>query len=252
MAKIPVALQMYTLREAMQQDFEGTIRRVAALGYAGVELAGYGGLSGRELHALLESVNLRVAGDHVALSRLEQDLDGVIALAKELGNTYVVCPAVPQDRRNSAEAWKALAGVFDHVGRQCASNGLQFCYHNHAFEFEPIGNSNGFDILYGSTDPANVKMELDMFWAVKGGREPATILNHYTGRVPLIHLKDMTKDAAQTFAEVGEGSLDFQSIFNLAHTAGIRWYIVEQDRCQGDPFESVATSLKHLRTWGIA
>lgn len=252
MANIPVALQLYTVREQLKDDFAGTVRDVAEMGYTGVELAGYGGLSGRELRRLLDDLGLRVAGDHVSLDRLENQLGAALDFAQEIGNQYVVCPFVPEGRRKDADGWRQFAATLNEIGRQVTDRGLHFCYHNHAFEFTPMDGSNGFALLYDNTDARNVQMELDMFWAKKGGDDPAAILRRYPGRCPIVHLKDMTGDAEQTFAEVGEGVLDFNPVFAAAATGGVEWYVVEQDRCRRPPLESAQLSLRHLREWGQA
>ena len=248
----PVALQLYTLREQLKEDFAGTLRAVARIGYAGVELAGYGGLGAGEIKALLGDLGLRVAGDHVALNRLEGDLDAALDFAQEIGNQYVVCPSVPEARRRDAAAWRQLAGALDGIGRRCRERGLHFCYHNHAFEFAPMDGSDGFALLFDNTDPQAVQMELDAYWAQKADRDPAAILRRYPGRCPIVHLKDMAADVEQSFAEVGEGTMNFQAIFDAADTAGVAWYVVEQDRCKRPPLESVELSLRHLREWGMA
>lgn len=222
------------------------------MGYAGVELAGYGGMNASDLHSFLESLSLKVAGDHVSLDRLEHQLDEVITFSKEVGIPNVVCPSVPAGRRQDAAGWQQLAGTLNEIGRKCVDQGLSFCYHNHNFEFAPAGDSNGFTLLYANSDPRYVKMELDMFWAQKGGDNPAGILQRYPGRCPIVHLKDMTGDDEQTFAEVGEGVLNFQQVFQAAATGGVTWYVVEQDRCKRPPLESVQLSLQHLREWGMA
>jgi sugar phosphate isomerase/epimerase len=250
-AKIPVGLQLYSVRDQLKEDFQGTVRAVAQMGYAGVELAGYGGLNAKELRALLDGLGLQVAGDHVGFDRLEHQMDDVIVFSKELGTTYVVCPAVPAARRQDAAGWKQLAGTLNEIGKKCVDQGLQFCYHNHNFEFASVDGSNGFTLLYANSDPRYVKMELDMYWAQKGGDNPAAILQRYPGRCPIVHLKDMTGDAEQTFAEVGEGVLNFQQVFAAAATGGVAWYVVEQDRCRRPPLESVQLSLQHLREWGM-
>lgn len=252
MAKIPIALQLYSVREQLRADFTGTVGAVAKMGYAGVELAGYGGLTASELRSLLDGLGLRVAGDHVGFDRLEKNLAEAIAFNKEIGSQYVVCPFVPEGRRKDAAGWKQLAQTLNEIGRQCVDQGLNFCYHNHAFEFAPMDGSNGFRLLYENSDPRYVKMELDMYWALKGGDNPASILRRYAGRCPIVHLKDMTGDAEQTFAEVGEGVVNFQDVFQEAATGGVAWYVVEQDRCRRPPLESVQLSLQHLREWGMA
>lgn len=251
MAQIPVGLQLYSVREQLKADFTGTVSAVASMGYAGVELAGYGGMTASDLRKLLDGLGLRVAGDHVGFDRLEHQLDEAIAFNKEIGSQYVVCPSVPEARRRDAAGWKQLAQTLNEIGRKCSEQGLSFCYHNHAFEFAPLDGSNGFTLLYENSDPRYVKMELDMFWAIKGGDNPANILQRYAGRCPIVHLKDMTGDTEQTFAEVGEGVLNFQEVFQAAATGGVTWYVVEQDRCKRPPLESVQLSLQHLKEWGM-
>lgn len=252
MAEIPVALQLYTVRDQLKEDFPGTMRAVAQIGYTGVELAGYGGLTARDLRRLLHDLSLRVAGDHVSLDRLENQLDAVLDFSQEIGNHYVVCPFVPEARRKDAAGWLQFAASLNEIGRKVTERGLAFCYHNHAFEFEPLDGSNGFRILYENSDARYVQMELDMFWAKKGGDDPAAILRRYPGRCPIVHLKDMTGDAEQTFAEVGEGVLGFEPVFGAATSGGVAWYVVEQDRCRRPPLESAQLSLRHLREWGRA
>ncbi|MCL4544812.1 MAG: sugar phosphate isomerase/epimerase [Chloroflexi bacterium] len=252
MSRLPIALQLYTVREQLAADFKGTVQQVGQMGYGGVELAGYGGLNGAELRSLLNSCGLLVAGDHVAFNRLENELDEVVKLSKALGNTAVVCPSSPPQRRADLAGWKSLAASFNEIGKRLAGEGLEFCYHNHAFEFETIGVTDGFHVLFDTTNPALVKIELDTFWVKKAGSDPVSIMQQYPGRIPLIHLKDMTNDEERTFAEVGEGTMDFHAIFGAAATAGARWYIVEQDRCRRPPLESAALSLKHLQDWGMA
>lgn len=252
MKQLPVALQMYTLRDEAAKDFAGTIRRVGAMGYAGVELAGTGGMSARDLRALLEDNNLQVVASHVGLGALEGDLGEIVAYNQELGNTYVVCPFLPQERRRDAAGYAQIAVLFNTVGARLREAGLHLAYHNHAFEFERFDGTYGLDLLFAETDPELVKIELDTFWVKRGGEDPAEFMKKYPGRVPLIHLKDMTAGQNPTFAEVGEGIMDFGAIFAAAEAAGGEVYIVEQDVCQRPPLESVRISLDNLRNMGIA
>jgi sugar phosphate isomerase/epimerase len=252
MTKIPVALQMYTLRDDAAKDFAGTLQKVAALGYAGVELAGTGGLSAFDLKKLLDGLGLKIAGNHTGVELLESDLNAALDYNRELGNHYVVCPYLPEDRRRDADGWRRVADLFNRAGAACKARGMQFCYHNHAFEFERFGGETGFDILFGATDPELVQIELDTYWVQYGGEDPAAYLRMYAGRVPLIHLKDMAGDENRSFAEVGKGIMDFDAIFAACEAAGAAWYIVEQDVCRRPPIESVEISLKNLKARGIA
>jgi len=250
MASVPVALQLYTVREETARDFVGTLEQVAGIGYVGVELAGYGPLSPEELRAKLAALGMVVAGSHIALARLENELPAVIAECRILGCPTVVCPILPQERRTEV-GFRDLAVALNRIGALVQAEGLAFCYHNHAFEFETtIDGLTTYDWLAVHTDPALVHLELDAFWAQKAGHDPAALLAQYVGRVPLVHLKDMTADAAQTFAPVGAGSVDFAPIFAAAERGGVHWYIVEQDKAEGSAITAARTSWENLRAMG--
>lgn len=250
--KIPVALQLYTVRDETAKDFLGTLRQVARIGYAGVELAGTGGLSAPDLKKALDDLGLRCAGSHIGLQAFDSDLGAVIDYNLAIGNPYVVVPALPQELRESEANYKAVAGRLNAIGRACHERGLTLCYHNHAFEFVRFGNRYALDIIYDETDPALVKGEPDVYWIVYAGADPVAWLKNHPGRCPLVHLKDMTPGPQRTFAEVGEGTIDFGPIFAACSPQTTAWYIVEQDRCAGPSLRSAEISLRHLQEWGIA
>ncbi len=252
MATIPVALQLYTVREDAARDFVGTLEQVAAIGYPGVELAGYGPLTPEALRAKLDELGLTIAGSHVALARLESELSQVIEECRTLGCPTIVCPVLPADRRTE-EGYHALAITLNTIGATVHGAGLTFCYHNHAFEFESdIDGTTAYDWLMAQTDSALVQIEIDAFWAQKAGRDPAALIAQYADRLHLVHLKDMTADAAQTFAPVGTGSVDFGPIFSAAERANVAWYIVEQDRAEGSAIDAARTSFLNLQAMGKA
>jgi sugar phosphate isomerase/epimerase len=250
MPRNPIAIQMYTLRDQVAADIVGTLRAVAELGYGAVELHSFGGLSAADLRTQLDTLGLQVAGVHIALNRLEQQLDAALADMRALGSRYVVCPFLPPERR-SAEGYHTLAQTLGRVGRECRAQGFQLCYHNHDFEFQRLSEQTGFDILFGKTDAALVQFELDVYWAAFAGRDPVEQLGSLKGRVPLVHLKDMAA-GSRTFAEVGHGTLDFPAILAACDAAGAQWLIVEQDRSERPPLESVGMSLAYLRSLGRA
>jgi sugar phosphate isomerase/epimerase len=252
MPQLPIALQLYTVRDEAARDFTGTLRQVAEIGYAGVEFAGTGGLSAEELRRLLDDLGLRVAGSHTGLDDLERNLSAALDFSQAIGNPYVVCPWLPQERRGSADGYRALGDLLNRVGAACKERGLQLCYHNHDFEFQRFDGQYALDILYAATDPNLVQAELDTYWIKKAGVDPAAYIRQYAGRAPLIHLKDMATDEKGSFAEVGEGTQDWSSIFEASEAGGARWYIVEQDVCPRPPLESVTISLRNLRAMGKA
>ncbi len=252
MEKVSVGLQMYTLRDAAARDFVGTLTKVADLGYAGVELAGTGGLSASELKRVLDDLGLQVAGSHVGIEQLEGELAAALDYANAIGNSNIVCPYLGEERRKDADGYRRLADLFDRVGAACKARGIVFSYHNHAFEFEKFGDRTGLEILFDSTDPALVKSELDIYWVAYAGEDPVAFLRRLADRVRLVHLKDMSADSSRAFAEVGEGILDWPTICAASAEAGAQWLLVEQDVCKRPPIESVEISLRNLKRMGLA
>jgi sugar phosphate isomerase/epimerase len=253
-AKLPVTLQMYTLREDAARDFAATLKTVAEIGYAGVELAGYNGLSVDEVKHLLDDNDLLIAGMHTGLELLENSFDQVVADSTKLGLDYVIIPYLADNRRQSIDDYKRLANELNGLGERLKANELTLCYHNHAFEFDKFGGDvYAYDVLFDETDPELVKVEMDAFWVTKAGEDPVAYLKKYKNRVPLIHVKDMTAAPESTFAEVGEGVIDFTPIFEAAEAAGTEFYVVEQDQTfKHPPLESVRISFNNLKKMGIA
>lgn len=248
--KLPVALQLYTVRDQTQKDFAGTVRKVAEMGYNSVEFAGTGDLSAAECKALLKELNLKAVGPHSAIHLLADDLDAQLDYFSELGAPYITCPFLPDSYRVESTFSETVA-LFNRIGQACKARGMQYCYHNHAFEFENmIGDKTLFDAIYDETDPELVKGEIDVYWVHFAGRDPAEIIAARSGRFPLIHLKDMTAGDEPTFAEVGEGIIDMPAIFKASEANGATWYVVEQDRCQRPSLESAQISLNNLKKWG--
>ena len=248
--KLPVALQLYTVRDKTAQDFAGTVRQVAQMGYNSVEFAGTGGLSAPALKALLDELNLKAVGPHLAIDLLTGELEAQLDYFAELGAPYITCPYLPEPYR-APEQFAETCALFNRIGQTCQSRGMQFCYHNHAFEFEArIGDKTLFDALYDNTNPELVKGEVDVYWVQFAGHDPAETIAARPGRFPLIHLKDMTAGDEPTFAEVGEGIIDMHAIFAASQANGATWYIVEQDRCQRPSLESAKLSIDNLIKWG--
>lgn len=252
MASIPVALQLFTVRDETAKDFIGTLQRVAQIGYKGVEFAGFGGLSASEVKRVLDDLGLRAAGSHTGINALEADLAAVADFNLAIGNPYVVVPWMPQEYRADAAGWRAVGAKMNELGAQLQRRGLTLCYHNHAFEFERFDGAYGLDIFYGASDPALVQAELDLYWVKKGGEDPAAYVRKYAGRVPLLHIKDMAGDAEGSFTEFGTGIIDWGAVFAIAPSAGAQWYIVEQDACTRPCMESVQISFDNLRQRGMA
>ncbi len=166
---IPVALQLYSVRDESAKDFVGTLAKVAEIGYEGVEFAGYGGLSSGELKGHMERLKLFPVGSHVSLELLEKDLKGVIAYCKEIGNPYVVCPWAPI---KDLESVKKFAALFNSYGEKLQASGLEFCYHNHDHEFAVVNGRYALDLLFEETDPSLVEIEFDTCWIYAAGADP--------------------------------------------------------------------------------
>ncbi len=244
--QIPISLQLYTLRDQLAQDELGTLERVAALGYQGVE-CGF-----PQSAAFLDKcreLNLKITACHVGIPALENELDAVIAQNKEMENSFIIVPWIGPELRGSAQNWIDLGKRLEVIGAKLKDEGFTLCYHNHDFEFtEQFDGKYGFDLLYDHADAGYLQVELDTYWVQKGGANPVEYIKKYAGRVPLVHLKDM--DAAGNFAEVGTGSLDWPAIFAASEAQGVVTYVVEQDICPGDPFDSIAISIENLRKMG--
>lgn len=251
MTKIPICLQMYTVRDDAQRDLAGTLARVAELGYAGVELAGYSGKAPEEYKALLDTNGLRAVGAHVGFDQVTANPEQTISEARLFGYDYVIVPWIGKPYTESLDGYAKLGAELSAVAPIYEAAGLTLCYHNHAFEFELTqGGKTGLDILFEAAP--SVQSELDTFWVKKGGQDIATYLTRLSGRVPLVHLKDM--DSAGNFAPVGAGTVDYHALFAAAEAAGTRFYMVEQDSCQAPltPLESIQVSIDHLKVWGKA
>lgn len=248
MTKIPVAVQMFTLREETEKDFAGTLKKVAELGFDGVEFAGYGGLEVTEVKALLDEYGLKASGSHVPFDQLQNNLEQVIEEQKILGSEYIVWPYLTGEQRNE-ETYKSLIPTFAEIGKKVREAGMTFCYHNHDFELDKL--SDGRFVLQAfleDTDPAHVQAELDVYWIKRAGEDPVEWIQRYKDRTPLIHLKDMTTDDEQFFAELGTGGVDIDAVIKAGQEVGAKWFVVEQDQTRRTPFESIEISINYLKT----
>ncbi|MFA9457965.1 sugar phosphate isomerase/epimerase family protein [Halalkalibacter sp. AB-rgal2] len=247
MRTIPVAVQLFTLREECEKDFAGTLKKVAELGFNGVEFAGYGGMSAQEVKALLDELGLKAASSHVPLDQLQNNLDQVIEDQKTLGSKYVVCPFLMPDQRTE-EHYQALIPFLEEAGVKCQSEGITLCYHNHDFELERLEDGRmALEAIFDDTSEENVQTELDIYWLTKAGETPTKWIDRYKGRTPLVHLKDMTTDDERFFAELGTGGVDIEAVLAKGEEANVEWWVVEQDVSRKTPFESIEISINYLK-----
>lgn len=242
-----VGLQLYTVRDEMKRDFEGTLKRVASIGYREVEFAGLFDHSPQSVRAALDSNGLAGVSSHVDFKSLGEPWPKVLEGANTIGQKYIVCPWIDEEIRREPGGWKRAAETFNRAGAASKKAGIQFGYHNHTFEFQPeksLGGKMPYDFLLAETDPQLVIMEMDLCWITEGGQDPLSYFDRYPGRFPLVHVKDMTKNHHMT--EVGSGAIDWKRIFAQSHKAGIQHYFVEHDEPKA-PFDSIRSSYEYLK-----
>jgi sugar phosphate isomerase/epimerase len=250
MARISIGLQLYTLREDMAQDMEGTLRHVAKLGYEGVEFAGYFGMPAEQLKQLLDEIGLKAIGSHVSLDNLRNNLQGEIDYLRTLGATYIICPYVAEEQRQTAEQWQQIIADCEGFAVEAKKQGLQFLYHNHDFEFHiNVDGQFVFDAMYAKTGEDAIGVEMDVCWVQFAGQDPLAYIAKYAGRLPLVHFKDFSKDANGKIVtlELGLGDVDLEKVIIEAEKAGVEWLVVEQDHCQKPPLTSIANSLNWVK-----
>ncbi|CCQ96996.1 Xylose isomerase domain-containing protein TIM barrel [[Clostridium] ultunense Esp] len=249
--RIPIGLQLYTLRNELQQDFWGTLNRVSEMGYETVEMAGYYGLSAKELKEGLREIGLTAISSHVGFSRLNENLEEEILYAKELGISYLVCPYLAPEQLEKKEERRKVALALKQIAEKCREHGLMFAYHNHAHEMKEEEGKRILDRLFEEADASSLQAELDLYWVKKGEADPMELMERYKSRLHLLHIKDMAPDEEKSFAEVGQGIMDYPSIFAKALEYGVRHYIVEQDLCKRPPLQSVEMSIQYLKSLGL-
>ena len=258
-----VGLQLYTVRDLMKKDFDGTIAKVAQIGYKEVEFAGYYDRSPQAVRAILEKDGLTSPSTHVGYDIVEKKWSEALDAAHTIGHTFVVCPWIDAKQRKTPDGWKRAAELFNHAGEAAQKAGIQFAYHNHAFEFEPseaLGGKLPYDFLLAETDPNLVKMEMDLCWITVGGQDPVKYFDRYPGRFPLVHVKDWTTKGPGGndhggatgaskkpghMTDVGQGEIDFKRIFAQSGKAGIQHYFVENDEPKS-AFEDIKISYDYL------
>jgi sugar phosphate isomerase/epimerase len=258
-----IGLQLYTVRNAMEQDPVATLEHVARIGYNSVETATYTGsqkfygMDPLAFKKVLKDNGLAIPSGHYRLGeeKTAKPVKGTMQLewqkavddAATVGLKYMVCAYLAESERGNLDHYKALAEEFNKAGETCKKAGIQFCYHNHNFEFEAQDGILPYDVLLSDTDKNLVKMEMDLYWVTKAGQDPIEIFKKHPGRFPLWHVKDMTNTPDKTFAAVGTGSIDFKKIFRDRAIAGMKYFFVEQDKCPGSPFDSITTSYNYIK-----
>lgn len=272
-APATLGVQLYTVRDQITANPEATLKAIADIGYKQVEVVGS---SLAKVGPLARGLGLSPISLHVSSPLITGQWDawkfmrgsvpegyGVTELirdAKAQGVQYLVLPyLMPAERGGGLPYYLQLADRLNTVGDQVKKAGLQLCYHNHGFEFEPLADGRRpLDVLMGAVKPELVKLELDVFWVSLTGADPVALIQQYSGRIALLHLKDKAKGtppetqeskiAPTTFTPVGAGAIDFPAVLKAATAAGVEHFFVEQDHAQGDPLAALKQSYQYLRT----
>ena len=253
MAASQLAAQLYTVRDFTNTpaDIATTMKKVKQLGYDAVQCSALGTIDAHELKKIVDGEGLTICATHTDYDRMRDDPQAVIDEHNLWGCKHAAIGGLPQEYR-SAEGYARFAKEASEVAKRLAEGGLTFSYHNHSFELERFNGRTGLEILYEDSDPKYFNSELDTYWIQHGGGDPAAWIRKLRGRADIIHLKDMgMDDRTQLFAEVGEGNLNWPAILDACKEAGVEWYIIEQDTCQRDPFESLGISLRNLKEMGL-
>ena len=240
---IDIALQLYTVRDKAALDMAGTVKSLGDIGYKYVESAGYGNLNAQSFAEALEMNGVQAISAHVGIDRLIDERQIVIEEMQLLGCKHVIVPWLTPERR-TAEFADQLIGYLNAWGPEFREAGVQLGYHNHEFEFEPLGNTTMFERIRLETDPELVSLQIDLGWAAFAGADPVQLIRENPGRVPLLHAKDLAADGGS--ATSGEGALPWPEIIAAAREAGAEYLIVENDKPE-DSLEDVRQALMNLQ-----
>lgn len=247
--KIPVALQLYSVREDCGKDLPATIAAVAKMGYKGVEFAGYYGRNARQLRQLLDDHGLKCCGTHIGLETLMGDnLAKTVEFNKSLGNKFLIVPGLAEKHTKTRQAWAETAAIFNDLAEKVKPEGMRVGYHNHTIEFKPLDGELPWDTFFGRTG-REVVMQFDTGNAMHGGGDATVYLKKYPGRATTVHLKPYSKKKAN--ALLGDDELPWKEIFGLCETSGgTEWYIIEYESDAYAPLVSVEKTIQVMRKWG--
>lgn len=268
MNKIPIGLQLYSVREEAEKDLIGTLKRVKEIGYDFVELAGLYGRSILEMKEIMQEAGLAAISAHVPIAELEGDMEKVVADYAGLGCKYIVIPYLPEEFRPNTPGFDKIMQMIPAVGKECNDNGMTLLYHNHDFEFVYIGEQYALDYIYAQIPSELLQTELDCCWVKVAGEDPAKYIRKYANRCPIVHLKDFYKvgtpknmyqligietaeieeeEGRFEFRPVGFGMQVMPEILEAAVESGAQYFVVEQDESVNrTPMEAVTMSRRYL------
>jgi sugar phosphate isomerase/epimerase len=247
-SKTPYGMILYTVRDEMKKDPVKTLENIAEIGFKVIEAAGYGdrkfyGMKPSEFKQKVDSLGMKLVSSHHSVN--EKNVSEIIEDANSAGLEYVINPWM---KSGNIDYYKNKAELFNHFGEAFKKAGIQFCYHNHDFEFKLTDGQIPYDILLKETNPEFVSFEMDLFWTTKAGFNPLDYFDKFPNRFKLWHVKDMKNDANKSFTEIGNGTINFDKIFDKKDKAGMNYYFVEQDSCiDHSPLESIKISLEYIK-----
>ena len=272
MMKLPVAVQVYSVRDEAAKNFQATMQKIKDMGYQGVELAGMYGLPPEEIRRILDLIGLVAISAHVPIQELLADVDGTIARYATVGCSYIAIPYLGDDMRPGTPGFLDIVAAIPNIGRKCRANGITLLYHNHDFEFARMADGEyALDYLYRTIPADLLQTELDTCWVNVAGESPSAYIRKYANRCPVIHFKDFYMDgrgkggklyeligiaedkternSSFEFRPVGHGLQDVPDLLKAAEESGARWIVVEQDQSVGrTPLEAIEMSIKYLRS----
>lgn len=259
-AKHVVGLQLYSLRDLIPKDVKGIIAKVAEIGYKEVETYGYSlkdkfwGLDAKAFDTLLKQHGLKAPSGHYEMDHFIDGknpdvLKSYIEASKIIGGEYITIPYLQPELRKTADDFKKVAEKLNEAALLCKAAGLKLAYHNHDFEFTKFGNTTGYEIMLNETDKNLVDFELDLYWAVRSEANPLALFKAHPNRFKMWHVKDIDKKDKNVNTEIGQGAIDFKSIFAEAKMAGVKHYFVEHEfNYKPDELGSIKTSFNYVNT----
>ena len=247
--KIPIGVQLYSVRRLCASDLPGTLAGVAKLGYQGVEFAGYYDRTAQELRKMLDDNGLKCCGTHIGIETLLGDnLPKTIAFNHTIGNRNLIVPGFPEKYRSSANAWHETAKLYNEIAAKVKPEGMRVGYHNHSIEFQPLDGQVPWDVFFGNT-VKEVVMQLDIGHAVHAGGDPVAILKKYAGRAKTVHVKEFSPTKRD--ALIGDGEVKWPEVLAACEkVGGTEWYIIEEESNAYPGLDGIGQSLKRLHGMG--
>jgi sugar phosphate isomerase/epimerase len=257
---MPVGIQLYSLRAQIGKDLEAVVAKIAAAGYNDIETYGYTaatdsffGVKPADLKTLLKKYKLTSTSGHYQIDKFllndgpDDDVKKLIDVVKASGQTYLTVSSFNHSSTKTVADFAKVAKRFNAAGEICKKAGVQLAYHNHDSEFKMLDGASGYDTLLKESDGNLLKMELDLYWAVRGGQDPVAMFNKFPGRFPLWHVKDRDKATGNKNTEIGNGTIDFKAIFKAAKASGMKHFYMEQENFDIDPYESIGKSSQYIK-----